>query len=74
MRWNYTKSFALLVVIQFALRIPLTYAIDEKPFVTGGVFWVGVNLVIMALPIGALMDLVAYARQAVRNRRASSLR
>ena len=71
---RYTKSIALLVLIQFALRIPLTYIIDEKPFVTGGIFWAGVGLVVMALPIGVLMDFVAYLRSVARNRRASAPR
>lgn len=71
MRFNYTKTMLLIVAAQFVLRIPLTYTIDAKPFVTGGVFWAGVAMVVMLIPIGLGFDLVSGLRSALRSRRAS---
>ncbi len=47
MQWPYTKTFALLAGIHFVMR----WALGEP--------WIGVAIVIYALPIGVIVDLVA---------------
>lgn len=68
MAWNYFKTGAIICAAQFAVRLPLTYVVDQHPFATGGVFWAGAALPFLLLPIMAVMDLVSSARQTLRNR------
>lgn len=63
MAWNYTKTLTIVAFAQMALRLPLTFIIDAKPFVSSGVFWVGVNLVLILPIIGAVFDLISRARR-----------
>lgn len=71
MNWAYSKTIGILVLAQFAIRIPLTYTIDAKPFVSGGFFWSGVAMTLILAVIAPLMDLVAWGLRALRNRRAA---
>lgn len=61
MAFNYTKTALIMVAAQFAIRLPLTYIVDAKPFVTGGVFWAGVAMFVFMVPIGLAADLVSWA-------------
>jgi hypothetical protein len=74
MTWNWTKTFAILAAAQFALRLPLTYIVDAQPFVSGGVFWAGVNIVIILPLIGVIADLTGWARRVLGNRAGSGRR
>ena len=67
--WNYTKTALIVAVAQFAIRLPLTFVVDAKPFVTGGIFWAGISFVVFIVPIAVVMDLVAFLRLVPRNRR-----
>lgn len=74
MRFNYTKTFLILIAAQFAIRVPLTFLVDAKPFVSGGVFGAAVTATLLLIPIGLIMDFGAAVRRALQSRRASALR
>lgn len=61
--WHYTKTVFILLAAQIALRIPIMFYSDATPFVTGGSFWVWIDMTIVCIPGAIIADLISRRRE-----------
>jgi hypothetical protein len=61
MAWNYTKTALILVVGQFAVRVPIAFLFDNG--IDSRFLWAGVGASLVVLPIFLTFDLVSWARR-----------